>query len=450
MTDCSPAVHSILTVSDLNRQAKCLLSRHFSRIEVSGELSNVTLPSSGHLYFSLKDNKAQVRCALFKSQLKRLDFVPENGKLVVVFAQLSLYEARGDYQLIVDSIKPAGDGMLQQAFEQLKTKLQAEGVFDRRFKQPLPPIPEKIGLITSPTGAAVYDILTVLKRRFPLVSVLIYPTSVQGSTAKDEICQAIEMANQQGWVDLIILTRGGGSLEDLWTFNEESVARSIADSDIPIMSAIGHEIDLTIADLVADCRAPTPSAAAEQAVPHQQDWLKQFQSIEQQLRQQIYAKLKQSNQTVQWLAKRLQQQHPKQQFQVYYQTLDQLEARLLKAMQAKIEQFNHRLIAIQRLLFTHNPSTLIAHRQQQQQFLNHRLNRAMQLKLAHSAEQLLIKSQTLQAISPLATLERGYAIITAPDSSTVVHSVNTLKVGDLLNIRLNHGIIISQVKRIDL
>jgi len=440
---------SILTVSDLNRKAKKLLACHFSRIEVTGELSNLTTPASGHLYFSLKDNKAQVRCALFKSQLKQLDFVPENGQLVIVSAQVSLYEGRGDYQLIVDKIRPAGEGILQLAVEQLKTKLLAEGLFDQRCKQTLPLIPKQIGIVTSPTGAAVYDILTVLKRRFPLIPVMIYPTSVQGKIAKDEICQAIEVANQQCLVDLIILARGGGSLEDLWAFNEESVARSIAKSHIPIISAIGHEVDFTIADFVADYRAPTPSAAAEQASPHQQDWLRQFQSIESRLIQRMYDHLKQSNQTIQWFTKRLQQQHPEQQFQAYYQTLEQLKARLLKATHAKIKQANNRLVTAQHLLLAHNPSTLIGHKQQQQQFLSHRLNRAIQLKLKRLSGKLLTRSQTLHTVSPLATLERGYAIVMPIDSSAIIDSVARLKTGDQLKIRLNHGHIISQVKAID-
>ena len=255
----------IYTVSQLNRETGQLLSRHFLSIRVEGEISNLSTPASGHVYFSLKDANAQVRCAMFKNQRRRGGFKPENGKQVIVTAEVSLYEPRGDYQLIVEHIEEAGDGALRRAFDALKLKLSAEGLFDAANKQSLPALPKAIGVITSPSGAAIRDILTVLQRRFPAIPVIIYPTAVQGTNAQHEIAGAIAIANKSWQCDVLILARGGGSLEDLWAFNEEKVARAIATSSIPIISGIGHETDFTIADFAADLRAPTPSAAAEHA-----------------------------------------------------------------------------------------------------------------------------------------------------------------------------------------
>jgi exodeoxyribonuclease VII large subunit len=269
---------NIYTVSQLNREAKRLLAVHFLTVQVGGEISNLSQPSSGHIYFTLKDAQAQIRCAMFKGQQQRLRFKPANGNQVILTAQVSLYEPRGDYQLVVEHMEEAGDGALRQAFDRLKQKLLLEGLFEQERKQPLPLIPNRIGVITSPSGAAIHDILTVLKRRFPVIPVLIYPVAVQGEAAKFEITQALATANQRDEVDVIILGRGGGSLEDLWAFNEEIVARAIAASNIPVISAVGHEVDVSIADFVADYRAATPSAAAEAAVPHQDEWLNGFYS----------------------------------------------------------------------------------------------------------------------------------------------------------------------------
>lgn len=438
----------IYSVSELNRETKDLLSCHFSLIQVEGEISNLSQPASGHIYFSLKDKKAQVRCAMFKSQLRRLNFTPKNGTQVIVSAQVSLYEARGDYQLIADKIQQAGEGDLQLAFEQLKSKLNSEGLFDQNIKQTPPPLPKHIGVITSPSGAAVHDILSVLKRRFPSIPVLIYPTAVQGESAKFEIARAIETANQHGQVDVILLARGGGSLEDLWSFNEENVARAIVKSKIPIISGIGHEVDFTIADFVADLRAPTPSAAAETAVPNQQAWLSAFQTIELQLQQIIQRQLSQHRQSAQWLSKRLQQQHPEQQYQRHAQTLDHLEARMLRAIQSKIRHDKSLIANQNNVLQLHNPVNRIVRYQEQLQYLNNRLNRAVHTKLEKLKRKHLYIIQTLNAISPLATLERGYSIASLVNSSSIISSSNQLSIDDRIKTRFAHGHVISQVKEI--
>ena len=315
MTIISPSnstQRNTITVTQLNRATSQLLAEHFYSVLVEGEISNLSMPASGHIYFSLKDANAQVRCAMFRTRQSRLMFKPENGKQVIIKAQVSLYEPRGDYQLIVDDIEEAGDGALRRAFDALKLKLSEQGLFDASHKQSLPKLPGAIGVITSPTGAAIRDILTVLKRRFAAIPVIVYPVAVQGDNAKHEIAQAIVTANQDRQCDVIILGRGGGSLEDLWAFNEELVARAIFASKIPIISAVGHETDFTIADFVADLRAATPSVAAEHACPDQQHWLAQFVSLEIRLQQQLQHKLNQKQQTLDWLNQRLQQQSPGQ------------------------------------------------------------------------------------------------------------------------------------------
>ncbi len=439
----------IYSVSELNKETKNLLSSYFSYIQVKGEISNLSTPSSGHIYFTLKDQKAQIRCAMFKSQQRRLNFKPENGKQVIISAQVSLYEARGDYQLIADKMQEAGKGDLQLAFDQLKTKLLNEGLFDQALKQAIPDIPKQIGIITSATGAAIHDILTVLNRRFPAMPVLIYPTAVQGDNSKFEISKAIERANLQKQVDVIILTRGGGSLEDLWAFNEECVARAIVKSKIPIISAIGHEVDFTIADFVADLRSPTPSAAAENVVPDQQTWYARFQAIEHQLQQIIQRQLAQHHQSLSWLTKRLQQQYPGQQLQRHAQALDNLEIRLVRTIQSKIKHSSNQINQQNNLLQRHNPVDSIIRYKEQQQYLSNRLNMAMQhrLKTLHRKQLSLI--QTLNAVSPLATLERGYAIVSESNTSKIIRSSQQLSINDKINIRLAHGEVTSQIKEIN-
>lgn len=442
------AANTPISVSQLNREAKRLLANHFLTVRVVGEVSNFSAPSSGHWYFTLKDAQAQVRCAMFRGQQNRLGFKPSNGDLVVVNAQVSLYEPRGDYQLVVEQMEQAGDGALRQAFERLKIKLLNEGLFDEDRKQPIPLLPRQIGVITSATGAAVHDILTVLNRRFPAIPVVIYPVAVQGESAKFEIAAALKTANQRAEVDVILLARGGGSLEDLWAFNEEIVARAIAASQIPVISGVGHEVDFSIADFVADLRAATPSAAAEHAVPHQNEWLGGFKFIENQLIETLRRQLSQHQQRLNWLNKALQLQHPGEKLQRNAQRLDELEQRLHNTIRHSLQQARQQLTLNQQKLKHFQPTDKINRYQQQLDYFQRRLQRAIQLKLSTLKQQQAAISQTLHAVSPLATLDRGYSIVQKQETGIIIKSAAEVSEGELLKLRLARGEIISQVREI--
>ncbi|RIZ65599.1 MAG: exodeoxyribonuclease VII large subunit [Methylococcales bacterium] len=440
---------TIMSVSQLNRATGQLLGEHFFNVLVAGELSNTTQASSGHFYFTLKDTNAQVRCALFKTQQRRLTFKPENGKQVIVKAQVSLYEPRGDYQLIIESMELAGDGALQRAFDSLKHKLAQEGLFDAIHKKPIPKLPHCIAVITSPTGAAIHDILTVLKRRFAAIPIIIYPVAVQGTNASFEIAAAIERANDLKHCEVIILGRGGGSLEDLWAFNEERVARAIFNSDIPIISAVGHETDVTIADFVADYRAPTPSAAAEHASPDQQEWLARFRHLEARLEQQWQRHLKHKHQSLLWLTQRLQQQHPGQKLARNAQRVDELDARLNLAMQARLSSHHKHIKITMAQLWQYNPAVTINNYQDKQQYLTARLATAITRKIERLQDRLLNNSQTLHAVSPLATLSRGYGLSMHAKSKSIIRSTEQLGLGDLVETHLASGCFTSKVTKLD-
>lgn len=443
-----PNARSIITVSQLNRMSNAVLNQHFLSVWVEGEISNLSMPSSGHWYFSLKDANAQVRCAMFKNQQRRQDIKPENGKQVIVKAQVSLYEPRGDFQLIVEVIEAAGEGALRRAFEVLKQRLSAEGLFDARRKQALPLLPQSIGVITSPTGAALRDVLSVLKRRFAGIAVIIYPVAVQGENAKYEIAQALAKANANPLCDVLILGRGGGSLEDLWAFNEEIVARAIYASQIPVISAVGHETDFTIADFVADLRAPTPSVAAEHASPDAQDWLARFCYLQKKLQQLTLRKLNQQQQALDGLGKRLQQQHPGAKLSRNIERVNRLSLRLHQAMWQKLQLKNSHLAMQTARLNQHNPAEQIIFFQQQTQYLKQRLMRAMTHKLAQLNQQMGASSQTLQAVSPLATLQRGYAIVSKPATGQIIRQTQELIVGERIEIRFGNGRCVSDVSSI--
>jgi exodeoxyribonuclease VII large subunit len=385
------AAANVITVSQLNRQARLLLETELPALCVCGELSNFSRPSSGHWYFSLKDAQAQVRCAMFRNRNQLLGFQPDNGVQVLARGKISLYEGRGDFQLIVDSLEPYGDGVLAQQFEKLKQELHALGWFEASLKQALPKFPKRIGIITSPTGAAIRDILHVLKRRLPMLPVIIYPTAVQGRQAAAEIARTLELANQHQACDCLILARGGGSLEDLWAFNESIVATAIHHSQIPIISGIGHEIDTTIADFVADLRAPTPSAAAEMATPDSQQLKHQLERLQARLIQHIDHALQSRRLQLVHLQKRL--KSPQQHLQQLSQQFDNLEVRLRQAWQRYLER-----------------------------------QRAQLANLARA----------LNAVSPLATLERGYAIVTTPDEK-LLQSITECQVDQLVHTRLSDG-----------
>ncbi len=442
--------NNIYSVSSLNLSVAKLLEQEFAWIWVEGELSNLAQPASGHIYFSLKDHSAQVSCAMFKGAKRTLKFQPENGNQVLVRAKVSLYQPRGNYQLIVDRMEEAGDGALRRQFEQLKNKLTAEGLFDETEKQEIPELPACISIITSKTGAAIHDVLSVIKRRFPSIPVKLFPVPVQGSEAPPAICHAIKRIDEQVAAgelgcDVILLVRGGGSLEDLWAFNEESVARAIFDCRIPIVSGIGHEVDVTIADFVADVRAATPTAAAETVTPDQSTWLQSFDWFQQQLQQLMNNKVKRQQEKVQWLQQRLQQQHPDNQLQRYQQRSHELTKRLMQQRQSMLASRYSQLATSHAKLYAQNPSLLLTQKKQAAQFLNSRLQQAALNLLSQKKLQLSNAARTLNIISPLQTLERGYSI-TLDEKDAPVLSIKQVKKNDTIKTRLHNGLIVSQVK----
>ena len=429
----------VLTVSQLNAEVRRALEQGFPLLWVEGEISNFAMPSSGHMYFSLKDAAAQVRCAMFKQRNLHLRFKPANGTQVLVRARIGLYEARGEYQLIVEHMEPAGDGLLKRAIEALKRKLDAEGLFAETAKKPLPPVPGVIGVITSPTGAAVRDIISVLRRRFPAAEVVIYPVAVQGDSAPDEIAAAFETANRRNECDVLILARGGGSLEDLMAFNDEGVARAVHASAIPVVAGVGHEIDVTIADLVADVRAPTPTGAAELTVPDAGAWSRQFRQYQDRLQQAWRNRRRATRNEVSWLVKRLKQAHPGQRLRDQAQRLDGLEQRLGRALGAAMAAARSDLAAGEASLMQLNPAGNIRQLGLRLAAVNHNLEGAMQRRLESCRHQTAELGRALNAVSPLATLGRGYAIVTAQPEDELVTSTRQLEKGREVRTRLQDG-----------
>ncbi len=433
----------IYRVSELNQDVRTLLETGFPQLWLEGEISNFACPSSGHWYFSLKDSRAQVRCAMFKNKNRGVGFTPKQGDQVLVRVKISLYEARGEYQLIADSMEEAGFGALQRAYDALKNKLQKEGLFDSATKQSLPAHPKQIGVITSPTGAAIRDVLSVLKRRFPAIPIILFPVAVQGNASAEEIINALRIANQTQQCDVLILTRGGGSLEDLWSFNEESVARAIFHSDIPIISAVGHEVDFTIADFVADFRAATPSAAAEQAVPDQAEMLAYLSQLKQLLIKNHSTILRRKQEKLQWLSQQI--KHPAQQLQEKMFKLDELELRLARAIKYRLHYNKLTLDNISTQLAQLSPINLLKKNRQKQAFLTHRLCSAMENQLAQKNNQFIVASRTLHTVSPLATLDRGYAIVSQKKTQHIVQSCNDVNINDEIKVRLSHGQLVCTV-----
>jgi exodeoxyribonuclease VII large subunit len=443
--DGSAPERDIYSVSRLNQEARLLLEQGFPRIWLEGELSNVSRPSSGHLYFTLKDARAQIRAAMFRSRNQAIRFRPEEGLQVLVRGRISLYEPRGDYQLIVDQMEEAGDGALRRAFEELKRKLDAEGLFDAARKQPLPTLPSRIGVITSPSGAAVRDVISVLRRRFPAIPVLIYPVPVQGKEAGGEIANAIRLASRRAECDVLILTRGGGSLEDLWPFNEEVVARAIHDCRVPLVSAVGHEIDFTIADFVADRRAATPSAAAEVVVPDQLEWLARLTQLSARLENRLRQLLSDDQRRMAWLEQRLQQLHPGQYLRQQAQRLDELEQRARLLIEIKFNRLQYSLKELNEELQRHSPTQLLGRLQLQQDLLAQRLGTAVLGLLAEKRRRLELACRSLDTISPLATLQRGYAIVSQLPERRILRQAASVKAGDRLEARLAEGTLVCTV-----
>ncbi|MCR4301563.1 MAG: exodeoxyribonuclease VII large subunit [Sulfuricaulis sp.] len=427
----------IYTVSRLNREVRLLLEGGFPPLWIEGEISNLSRPASGHIYFSLKDAQAQVRSAFFRQHQRQLRTALKDGLHILVRARVSLYEGRGDYQIIIEYLEEAGEGALRRAFDALKQRLSQEGLFDIAHKKPLPRLPRRLGIITSPSGAVLHDILTTLRRRFPAIPVLVYPVPVQGEGAAEKIAAAIWLAGERRDCDALILARGGGSLEDLWAFNEEAVARAIHACPIPIVSGIGHETDFTIADMAADARTPTPTAAAEMLSPDQQEWLAQFERIESRLFKSMPGLLRYRNQHVDWLAARL--VHPRHRINLLQQSLKTLAQRLYLGQAAGFRHAHAELRdAIARLL-QHAPRPRFLSLQMENEHLYSRLVTGMKrrLELAHS--RLRERMQTLHALSPFATLERGYAIVQRADSGAIVTDAGKIRIGERVRARLARG-----------
>ncbi len=447
-TDSAPQ-RSVYSVSQLARETKNLLADVFPRVWVEGEISNLAQPGSGHIYFTLKDANAQIRCAMFRSAKSKMDFIPANGDQVLAQAQVSLYEARGDFQLIFEHMEQAGDGALRRAFEALKQRLLKAGLFDLEHKLALPDFPRQVGVITSPTGAAIQDILAVLERRFPALPVVIYPTRVQGADAAQEIANALKLADQQGECDVLILARGGGSLEDLWAFNEEIVAHTLFELKTPVSSGVGHEGDFTIADFVADFRAATPSAAAETVSPEQTEWMEKFRSYQAWLEYKMQEIIASQNKSLDWLSKRLHQVHPTRQINSQSQRVDELDMRLTRSMSALLEKLKAREQTQTGLLMRQNPADTIQRQQAQLGQLEHRLNQTINSKMQDCRNQLAANSQALQAISPLATLSRGYALVTDPVDKQIIRSAEQVSTGQRISARLGKGSLICTVEEVN-
>ncbi|HCL37982.1 MULTISPECIES: exodeoxyribonuclease VII large subunit [Marinobacter] len=435
-----------LTVSELNHQARHLLESSFMQVWVEGELSGFSRPSSGHWYFSLKDQKCQIRCAMFRGANQRIRTLPREGDQIRIRGKVTLYENRGDFQIIVEHLEPAGLGALQQAFEALKARLQSEGLFDPARKKPIPATPRHIGVITSPTGAAIHDILTVLKRRCPAIPITLYPTAVQGQAATADIVQAIDRAQRHGLADVLIIGRGGGSLEDLWCFNEEAVARAIAACPIPTVSAVGHEVDVTIADFVADLRAPTPSAAAEKISPDQQDWLRRLTEQQGRLGQSARRLLQRLDNQLGHLSARL--RDPRRELLEKAQRMDELELRLNKAIRNRLDQQKQKTDYLLQRMSAQSPRRTLKTASEQTQQLEERLTLAARHLLRQKDERLQHIAQTLHVVSPLATLGRGYAIV-RDDQGRIVRKAGDLETGDQITARLGRGSVSAQVTEIN-
>ncbi len=438
----TPSDRQIFSVSQLNRSVRHLLETQLPMLWVEGEISNFARPGSGHWYLTLKDDQAQVRCAMFRNANQRVGFQPANGTQVLVRCRAGLYEGRGEYQLVIEHMEEAGFGALQRQFEQLKQKLSAEGLFENQYKQPMPESVRHIGVITSATGAAVKDILSVLDRRFPTIKISIFPTMVQGEQAARQIVQAISDANQRGQCDALIVGRGGGSLEDLWCFNEEAVARAIFASEIPVVSAVGHEVDFTIADFVADLRAPTPSAAAELLSPDGEEMLNQFDGFEILLAEAVTRKIRHLEQRTDYLQKRL--QHPGRKLQEQAQHLDHLDVRLRRAMAGKMQQQTSQMQSTQDRLVRQSPQQAIALRKQTVATSVKQMMRAVRQQLELKQSKTAQAMHLLDTVSPLKTLGRGYSII-RDSSDRVVKTVTQVSTGDTLRGQLADGEVVFSV-----
>jgi exodeoxyribonuclease VII large subunit len=437
MQPAAPTTETVWTVSALNFEVKQMLSRGIGTIWVEGEISNFSRPASGHWYFTLKDDRSQVGAAMFRGRNSRLGFQPQNGQQVLVRAQVTLYEPQGKYQLIVDHLEDAGIGELMRRYEQLKAKLSDEGLFDAVRKKEIPRHPRKIALVGSTTGAAIRDVLSVIGRRAPHIPVVVFPTPVQGETAAAQIRAALERVVDYGECDVVLLVRGGGSLEDLWCFNDEALARDIAAFPLPLVTGVGHEIDFTIADFVADRRAPTPSVAAESITPDINELMQGIDERVARLLGQLESRLRQANERLGYLQKALQQQHPARQVEQLKLRLRHAYGSLLERLRYRLGEDRHRLRLCQAGLAQSNPQLLISRRRDRLERLVERQLGAMRQKILLARHRVDLQQRSLATLSPKNTLARGFAIVGKGDG--LVTSVKQLTSGDAVEIRLADG-----------
>lgn len=482
----------VYTPGRLNKEARMLLERGLPSLWLEGEISNLSRPSSGHWYFSLKDESAQLRCAMFRQKNLGARFTPKDGMHVLTRGRVSLYEPRGDYQFIADHMEEAGEGVLRRRFEVLKNKLAAEGLFDVGRKRALPRLPRRIGVVTSPTGAAVRDVLNILRRRFCTIPVLIYPVQVQGASAAGQIAATIRLASARAECDVLIVARGGGSLEDLWAFNEEVVARAIFDCTIPIVSGVGHEVDFTIADFVADVRAPTPSGAAELVAPDCNEWTRSVDLLGRRARTAMVRNMAARQQRLVWLERRLAQVHPGVELRQKAQRLDDLEQRLSRcirhsmfqrrsavmelaahlrqrspalrvaaargrlemarktlgtSLQRRVSMIDSRLRHAASNLRQQSPVARISALRRRVEIADHSLDTLVHRRLHKLDARVRLAAGKLNAVSPLATLERGYAIVTDANG-TVVTDATSVKHGDMIQTRLSRGALQARVEQV--
>ena len=438
---------TILTVSRLTALLRGVLEENFEQVWVQGEVSNLSQPSSGHIYFSLKDAGAQLRCVMFKGSVRNLKFRPSDGMALITRGRISVYDQRGEYQLICEYLEPAGVGALQAAFAQLKERLAGEGLFDQGHKRALPCLPRRVGVITSATGAAIHDILNVLKRRFAALEILLYPVRVQGEGAALEIARAVDDMNRLGLADVLIVGRGGGSLEDLWAFNEEVLARALYRSAIPVISAVGHETDWTICDFVADLRAPTPSAAAELVIASADELRNQLDALYHRLVLALETRLSALESRVAALRRLL--ADPSAALGHLSQRMDDLIGRLELALRNSITRVRERFDRLEGQLLQHSPAVRVEYLQQRLELLSGRAERLMLLRLEGAKQEFGGNAARLEVLSPLATLARGYSVTTRLDDHSLVSDSGSLAIGDQLRISLRRGRVLCRVEQLE-
>jgi exodeoxyribonuclease VII large subunit len=437
-----------ITVSQLNRRVKTMIEQGIARLWVEGEISNLSRPGSGHVYLTLKDDTAQVSAAWFRQRQRGPAVGFKNGDRVLAFGRVSIYEARGNYQLIIEQMEPAGEGVLKRRFDALKLKLADEGLFDEDRKQDLPVLPRRIGIITSPSGAAIRDMLSVLGRRFPAVPLIVYPAAVQGDAAPGELIKALHTAIDRAECDVLIMGRGGGSLEDLWAFNDEQLARAIADCPLPVISAVGHEVDFTIADFVADVRAPTPSGAAEIVVPEQREWLHRIGGLATRIARVGERTLQDRAQELDWLGRRLLANSPAATLGRQSDSLRENAGRLTAAMRQQLLQEKSTLQEISAALMQQSPALAVQRSISRLAGLRQRLAASTGSALSNTQHKFALLGRALNSVSPLATLDRGYAIVKSEVSGGVLTDADDMKPGQDVRARLSKGELIATVKKV--